>query len=356
MNEQIKILKSNFKKENLVIIYNNDKIPNPNFLYYTGNTNVSGILVVPRTKPAFMLTNARDYEKAKNSELSVLKLKKKKKSFDYLDEILNRKKINCKKIGIDKENFNLLVFERLKKYLKGRYYDVSGVCKKQRSIKTEPEISYLKSACTITDNVFSKLIKKFRFNTELEIRNFIESEIKKQGAELSFKPIVASGNNSSNPHYDSLEKLKKGFLVLDFGARYKGYHADMTRTLYLGKPSEKEKNLYYIVLKNQMLCLDSLRQGVPASIIYNFSLNNFGKYAEYFVHGLGHGLGFEIHEFPNLSADSKEVLADNMVFTIEPGLYFEGKFGIRIEDSILLKNNKIHILTKSKKELIIINR
>jgi Xaa-Pro aminopeptidase len=353
MNSRIKKLKSNLKQD-IALFYNKDTASNPNFLYYTDKTNIAGILIVPKNKSPFILTNSRDFEKAKKSKIRIFKYDKTKKSFEYLKQILDKKKNNYKKIGIDKENFNLLVFEKLKKFLKGKYYDISEICKKQRSLKSEEEIKFLKKACLITDNIFKKMIQNFNFKKELEIKNFIEFEINKSNAEVSFKPIVASGKDSSNPHYDENKKLKKGFLILDFGASCNGYHADMTRTLYIGNPTLKQTRYYDLVLDVQKKCLKKISRNMKAKDLYEFACKEFKKDTEYFIHALGHGVGLEIHESPNIGPESKEIFQNNMVFTIEPGVYFEKKFGIRIEDTVLFKNNKVERLTKSKKKLIIV--
>ncbi|MBU0757021.1 MAG: Xaa-Pro peptidase family protein [Nanoarchaeota archaeon] len=358
MNNRIIKLKKRLEKEDIVIIYNESSNPNPNFQYFSSYTNVSGYLIIPKKKPAFILTNTRDYEQAKKSGLNtylITKEQKKNSSF-VLKEMLQKKRIKFQNIGIDKENFRLLAFEKLKKELKGRYSDVSVICKQLRAIKDEEEIKSLRKTCKITDMVFSKLVNKFKFRTERQVKYFIESEIRKQGAELSFPTIAASGKNSSIPHYDDEQKLKKGFLILDFGARVNGYHSDMTRTLYLGKPSSKDRFFYDLVLKNQVSCLDEMEEGKRCSDIYDYSNKLFGDYKDFFIHNLGHGVGLQIHEYPNLAADVEDVFLEGMTFTVEPGIYFEGKFGIRIEDTVILRKGRAERLTRSQKELIIIDK
>ncbi|MBD3203890.1 M24 family metallopeptidase [Candidatus Woesearchaeota archaeon] len=352
MNPRIKSLKKRLNTD-LALFVNKDQHPNPNFLYFTKRTNVSGILVIPKESKEFLLTNTRDYEKAKNSNLKTFKFEKAKQSFEYLSEILDKKKIKTDSIGIDKENFNLLVYEKLKKQLKGKYEDLSQICKDIRIKKSELELKYLKKACKITDDVFSRMLANFNFHKEIEIKNFIEIEIKKQNADISFPPIAASGKNSSVPHYDKLQRLKKGFLIMDFGAKYKGYHADMTRTIYLGKPSKKEIEMYDLVLSVQEKCLEKINSEMKCSDLFEFAADEFGKYFEKFIHGLGHGVGLEIHEKPNIGPESDDVFHKNSVITIEPGLYFENRFGIRIEDTVLL-DDKVKRLTKSDKRLFVV--
>jgi Xaa-Pro aminopeptidase len=148
----------------------------------------------------------------------------------------------------------------------------------------------------------------------------------------------------------------KGFLILDFGIKYKSYLSDMTRTLYLGKPSAKEIELYNKVLKVQEACIDKAKIGLNAGKLYNYSIKLFGKDAKYFIHGLGHGVGVEIHERPSLGLKSQDTFVKGCVFTIEPGYYNqETGIGIRIEDTIFLGEKK-EVLTKSAKKLVCIKR
>jgi Xaa-Pro aminopeptidase len=158
-------------------------------------------------------------------------------------------------------------------------------------------------------------------------------------------------------HYDvGDEKLGKGFCIIDFGIKYEGYHTDITRTLYLGKPSKKEKEIYDMLLDTQKKVIEKIKVGKKCAESYEETLELLGDYSDNFTHGLGHGVGLQIHELPNLKLLSDEVYANNMVFTVEPGVYFENKFGIRIEDSMMIRNNKVEILTKIPKNLIVKER
>ena len=174
------------------------------------------------------------------------------------------------------------------------------------------------------------------------------------GLELSFNPIVASGKNASMPHYaPAAKKIMKGFCVIDFGVKYKGYCSDITRTVYVGKPSKKEKEIFNMLLTIQKNAINKIKSSKKCSELYDFVNNSLGKYKSNFTHGLGHGVGVEIHELPNLTLNSKDRIKNNMVFTIEPGIYFPKRFGIRIEDTVLFKNKPI-VLTKTSKDLLIV--
>jgi Xaa-Pro aminopeptidase len=216
-------------------------------------------------------------------------------------------------------------------------------------------VQYLKKSCNYADQILQKAIKQFKlFKTETEVAAFLEYETRKLGLDLSFPPIVASGKNGSVPHHEpSNKKINKGFCVLDFGVKYKGYCSDITRTVYFGKPSKKEKEIYNMLLKIQKETINLAQKGKKCSELYDYTVQSLGKYKDFFTHGLGHGVGIEIHEMPNLTMLSKDTIRNNIVFTIEPGVYFPKKFGIRIEDTVLFKGKPIP-LTKTSKDLLIV--
>ena len=224
-----------------------------------------------------------------------------------------------------------------------------------RMIKTPKEIEFLRKACKIADTVLQKCIRSFRkFKTESDVSDFLWAESKKLGCSLSFSPIVASGKGSSQPHYEPQNrKLQNGMCVIDFGVKYKGYCSDITRMVSIGKQKREEISMYSLLLKIQNDTIHEAKENKKCSELYDFVNKNLEKHKKYFTHGLGHGVGIEIHEMPNLTLNSKDRIQNNMVFTIEPGVYFPKKYGIRIEDTILFKNKPI-VLTKTSKDLLII--
>lgn len=179
------------------------------------------------------------------------------------------------------------------------------------------------------------------------------------GAEaLSFETIAVSGKNSSMPHgVPSFKKIEAGdFVTMDFGAIVGGYHSDMTRTVAVGYATDEMKNVYNTVLNAQIRCLNSLKAGLSCkegdSIARKY-IENEG-YGEYFTHSTGHGVGIEIHEYPNLSPASESVLQAGNIVTVEPGIYIPCKFGVRIEDMAYITENGCRNLTTAPKELIIL--
>ena len=193
--------------------------------------------------------------------------------------------------------------------------------------------------------------------TETYVAAQLEFLMRKNGSEgASFDTIAVSGSNSSSPHgVPRNVKLEKGFLTLDFGAMIGGYHSDMTRTIVIGKADDKMKHLYNTVLDAQMAVLDVIKEGESCFKMDKIARDiiNERGYEGAFGHGLGHGVGLEIHEAPNLSprsGDRKLICGD--IVTVEPGIYLEGKYGCRIEDMVAITEDGIRNFTKSNKELI----
>ncbi len=349
---QIKKLQAILKGENidLTLIFSFDEKPNSNMIYFANYVGV-GVLAILKNK-SFLVVPDMEYERAQKSKLKVYKTDKKKRILETLVALLKRNKIQ--RIGIEERKITLYLYKKLRKALKGRYNDVSGICSNIRMIKEKKEIDMIKKACAVTDLVFSNICKNFKFRTEIELKEFIESEIRKHGCELAFDPIVASAKNSSQPHYLPSGKMKKGFLLLDFGAKYKGYCSDMSRMIYIGKPKKSELKDYNLVLTTIKKCENAAVTENSFSKLYDIAISSLGNNAEYFTHALGHGVGIDIHEPPSLYSEDKNKIQDNIVYTIEPGIYFPNKYGIRIEDTVVIERKKLKILTKSKKELVII--
>ncbi len=224
-------------------------------------------------------------------------------------------------------------------------------------MSSKKEIEYITKSCLIASKILIKCIQNIKnFKNELEVLSFLKKETKKYKCKLAFKPIVAFGSNAAVIHHKpNRRKLKKSFLLIDFGVKYKGYCSDITRTIYLGKPKKREIKLYNLVLKAQLKAINKLKPGIKCNEIYFIATNYLGSYKKYFLHRLGHGVGKKVHQSLSLGKKNNRRLKENTTLTIEPGIYFKKKFGIRIEDTILLKKNKVKILTKVPKKLIIVN-
>ena len=225
-------------------------------------------------------------------------------------------------------------------------------------IKTKTEISKIKKACQITDAIFDLLLKQdLKNKTEIELRDFILAQIKKRGLKPSFPPIVTSGKRAGNEihPFSPTDKKISGFVSIDFGVVYKKYIADMTRTIYVGTPSKKEKDSYNKLLVSQIGAIKISKIGEKCASVDAYVRKFLGKDTKYFIHTLGHGVGTKIHELPRIYyKKTKPLLKDNMVITIEPGLYIKNKLGMRIEDTCLITKRGCIPLTKSPKKLIVI--
>lgn len=216
-------------------------------------------------------------------------------------------------------------------------------------------IANIRKACRITDKIMADVLKNFsKFKTEKEVYSFILRQIRKNKCKKAFPPVI--GYNSYKPHQKPRKtRLKKGFCFIDFGVKYKGYCSDMTRTIYIGKPSKKETAIYSLVLKAQKKAINAVKEGVECRKIDSIARNSFGKRKKYFIHATGHAIGRKVHQKPSLHPKTKTKLKANKVITVEPGLYIkEKKIGIRIEDCVLVKKRGCEILTKTPKKLRII--
>lgn len=227
-----------------------------------------------------------------------------------------------------------------------------------RAVKEPYELKATRKASNIADRAFADLLPYIKPGvTEKELAARLESNMLLLGSEeKSFTTIVASGRRSAMPHGTASPKVIEAgdFVTFDFGAVWEGYHSDITRTVVVGKASQAQKDFYNLILEGQKLGVSLVKAGVSRREVDFAVRNYFARYhvSQYFTHSLGHGTGLEIHEQPVLSPKSTGVLEENMIVTVEPGLYIEGKFGVRIEDSVAVTANGCEILTKTPKELM----
>ncbi len=215
------------------------------------------------------------------------------------------------------------------------------------------KLESITKAAKITEEIFEKTIKNFsKFSTEKDAYNFILSEINARKLKPSFKPIIGSGPGGSEPHHKPSLPITKGFCVIDLGVKVNGYCADLTRTIYLGEPSQEDYKFYNLVLNSQNQAIKEVKANQKALVPYLTAKKELGEYAENFIHGLGHGLGKHIHIKPFMKKETKDTLKEGDIVTVEPGIYFKGKFGIRIEDDFLITGSECIPLTVSSRELV----
>jgi len=335
-----------------------------NIRYLCGFTGSNGYLFFFDNKVYFYT----DFRYALQSEREVFcdKIFIIKKNF-YLSP--PKELLKVKRLGIEKENLSLDNYEKLLNYFKKKKKKIKllplpNVIRELRAIKDEEEISLIKKAASLTDEVFNKVLNEIKEGVkERDLALFIEGEFKKNG-EIAFPVIVASGENSALPHARASEKeVRFGeAIVIDIGLKYNGYCADLTRTVFLGKISDEFKKIYQIVYDAQKKAIDflsfSINEGkkMKAKAV-DLRARSYIKergYGDFFGHSLGHGVGLEVHEKPWISFLSKDQLKPNMVFTIEPGIYLPNKGGVRIEDLVLLREKEVILLSQSEKNLIVL--
>lgn len=263
------------------------------------------------------------------------------------------------KVGFEGNMLSYGEVEKIKSTFPGcKLMNKAMLMEELASVKEPVELDYLREAARLTDEAFTKLIPEIKPGISEKMLDAKLSYIMKElGADKdSFDSIIASGFNGSRPHHSPTTKLlEKGELVtIDFGALYKGYHGDVTRTVCLGKASAKQREIYDIVLKAQQMSIDALKAGKTGKEIDAVSRDYIASkgYGENYGHGLGHGLGLEIHAEPRLSPTYDKTLLENQVVTVEPGIYIPEWGGVRIEDDVIVLKDGIENMTKSTKELL----
>ncbi|MEK6809333.1 MAG: Xaa-Pro peptidase family protein [Nanoarchaeota archaeon] len=319
--------------------------PDPNIIYFAQMKPSFALLLITPSSAELYLSKLDLPPKL--SGIAVTHLQK-----DWESKLADQK---VKKIGVCKSSLSLQYAEKLKKlYPRAELIDVSSTLQDLRAQKTPQEILKISKACSITSQAYNALTGNFssqKLKTERDVAFFLERFIREHDAELAFPTIVGSGKNSAVPHHvTSSAKLQKGFLQLDFGACYKNYCSDMSRVLYLGRPSRSEKEHYELLRSTQEKTIGEAAKNKPFAALEKASRKHLGRFSSQFIHSLGHGVGVEIHEAPSFSEEAKQTIQANHIFTIEPGIYFPGKYGIRIEDTLLF-DRKAKILTTSPKEL-----
>jgi Xaa-Pro aminopeptidase len=343
-----------------------------NITYLSNFTGESGFMLLTQNKK-YLFTDFRYLERAKNTI---------KKGITLIDNtrmwrnpgILSQnwqcilKKHKIKSLGIEENNLTISRFKKFQKIskIKGQkitFKDISGKIEELREIKSKSEIELLTHSQRINEKVFLSIKKVIQDSankkakiTESDVVWKIKELAHKYGAEdISFEPIVAFGKHSSMPHHlPDNTALKKGDIVLvDMGVKYKGYCSDMTRMIFTLPPTEEQKMIYNLVLQAQENGIRKIKAGVTGKQADDLSRNIIKKagFGDFYGHSGGHGIGLDIHESPSLAETYKKKLKENSIITVEPGIYLEGKFGVRIEDMVIVTKNGTKNLTRIKKTL-----
>ncbi len=328
--------------------------------YMTGFTGSAGMALITRDEALFM-TDFRYVEQA-TQQAPDYTLVRYDDPYKTLNERLMRYK--GQRIGFESHHVTVDELEGIKRAggsepAPVEWVPVKGLVEQLRGRKTEEELAIMQRAIDIADEAFSYILDHLRPGvTEKEVAWKLEVFMREQGAEaLSFPSIVASGANGALPHARPTDKpLAAGeFVTLDFGCVWKGYCSDMTRTVFIGEPTDEQRALYELVLKAQEAGVAAVKPGVVAKDVDAVARKIIADagYGENFGHGLGHGIGMDVHEeIPRLSVRGNVVLEPGMVASVEPGVYLPGQGGIRIEDLVVVTEDGCRILTKSTKQLL----
>ena len=316
-------------------------------------------LVLVTHKNAYLITDFRYYEMAlneANKSFEVVTPKDKRREF-LLDCV---KKDGVKKIGFEGGTLSFGAYNTYKELFSDcELVDIGDMLEISRQIKDEREIEYMQRAQDIADMAYAEVLKSLTPNmTEIEVAAELEYKMRGLGADgVSFGTIAVSGDASALPHGTPRPvKLKSGFLTMDFGAKYRGYCSDMTRTVCIGRADADMKKLYNTVLSAQLAALDFLREGVDcyeADKVARDIIDANPEFEGAFGHSLGHSVGLLVHESPALSPKAKgRALRVGEIVTVEPGIYLFGKYGCRIEDMVKIEQSGVYNFTHSPKELV----
>lgn len=329
-----------------------------NIRYLTGFTGSSSMVVVTPQR-AYFLTDSRYILQAHDEVVKGFKIMFYKKQAEEVCSLL--KKLKAKRIGFEGKDVAHDYYKKLKGLVSGgRFISLSDNMSVMRSTKAHEEISMLNEAVrigTVGFDIAKLCIKDGAVEKDVALK--MEYGMKRCGAEkTSFDIVVASGCRSALPHGRASQKKIKNreMIIVDSGAVYNGYNSDETCTFFLGKPTPRQKEIYTIVKDAHDAAIGAVRPGVKASCIDDIARTviKSAGYGKYFGHGTGHGVGLCVHEAPSISSLDNTLLEENMVFTIEPGIYLSDFGGVRIEDMVVVTNNGCSVLTKVSKEMTVL--
>ena len=341
-----------------IIIYNGQSI-DLNFYYFTRllyGGIFEGSFAVVTDEGVKVITSPLEEQSAKKGNNEVIIYRNKVEREELIKKTIEK----AERIGLNYGGLTIKDFENIKDILGNKVYvDISEKILQWRMIKDEEEYRLIKEAAKIASEVADIMPDFIREGMkEYELAARLAYEMFKRGAEdLAFTSIVAFGENSAEPHYISgSRKLKKGdFVLIDFGAKYKHYNSDITRTFVFGRATQIQKDMYYTVLEAQEMAINMIKEGVNGKEvdIRVKEYINSTQFKDRMIHSTGHGLGLAVHDHIGLTSLKDMILKERMVVTVEPGIYIPGKGGVRIEDDIFVRKDGAEILTYAKKSELI---
>lgn len=331
-----------------------------NILYLTGFKTLTD-----DEREAFVLVTGKDVYLFTDARYSIedphvkLKMFKPGKGLSFhLNQIVTTEKLQ--RVGIEADHLTVLEYNYLAKKVVTTFIPTERILVSIREIKDKEEIASIKKACEIGDEVLSKIAPLISINmTEREIGFRMEVAIKEQGYGLAFDPIVAIDANSAIPHYDSHSGRavvkKRSVILMDFGVKYQDYLSDITRMFFFGQPLPEVTGVYNSLLDAQQRTVERMKEITLLSDLDQYCRGLLEEnQLPFYPHSTGHGVGLEIHEFPKVSLGLQDKKKDGQVVTIEPGVYLPGKFGMRIEDTVVVEKGKAVCLTNFSKDMRIL--
>lgn len=330
---------------------------------FSGHADYDSIMLISK-KDARVVTDFRYWEAAQEQVPTMTLVKRIRGEYDLSDAIRDFALENrLRAIGLEAQHVNVYQFKAWQKGARkggAKLKPTEDVVKRLRAAKDEDEIAKIRTAVKLTDDAFAHLLKNIRVGmTEKQAAWLIESYMREHGAErVAFDPIVASGPNAASPHAEPTDReLREAEPVtIDIGAQVDGYNSDMTRTITLGHATEKFNEIYGIVLKAHLAVEKKARVGMNGKQVDRIARRIIDKagYENEFGHGVGHGVGRVVHEFPRAGKTyKKEIIKPNMLLTVEPGIYIPGWGGVRIEDLVVFREDGVEVLTQSTKEPLV---
>jgi len=330
---------------------------NSNMLYFAGTICAAG-LWIPLEGENTLYSYGVNYESVK-STAKYCRVELMKRNEDPIKKIVEQiKALELKSIGFDA--LNTVYYMKMRKALKEtRLRPLSKLVQELRKMKDPTEVDAIEKAAELTDAGVQAAIDAIKPDIrEYEVAAEMEYAMRKLGSDgVAFDTQVASGPRSAFPHGGCTDrKIRKGeLIVIDLGARYNSYNADVSRTFIIGKPSPRQKRIYDVVFEAQQNAFENMKAGIKACDVDAAARKTIEEagFGKYFVHGLGHGVGLDIHEAPSLNPEGKEILKVGNVVTDEPGIYIVGYSGVRIEDTVRVHKDKAERLTKADCELVV---
>ena len=362
MHVRIEAVRAKMRQENLdayLLQTKENKYYLSGLDHQTADNHSISLLLITKKKSYFLIGKMEAAPAAKvASECEIIAVDKGDSAGSLIGAIA-KKVGGIKRIGYEYFALKHMYVKSIREFIPDVEFIPSEIAERIRQIKTDDELNRISRSMEIADCALKEIQPMLpKGVTENEVAWALELFVRNEYGvqELAFPSIVASGANSANPHNVPTDKvIEKGdFVTIDFGVRYNGYCSDITRTFVVGEADEKQVHVYNTVLESLLKATAAAKPGMTGKELDAVARDYIDEcgYGEYFVHGLGHSLGIEVHETPFISTSGDEAIMPGVVFTIEPGIYIPDFCGVRIEDSVLMTDHGVKVLTKSPRELI----